>query len=151
MAHRGAVRVTGPRIVARLLVAAPATTEDADAVAALLRTYAPTALHRLDGAVAGDVEHAVASALGLACSPVEGSDALQTIEALASRALGGCVAVLVPGALLPTLLARALGAPPQAAARIAAVSRAISVLECDDEGRWSVVRLNEGAFPLPPA
>lgn len=143
--------MTGPRVVARLLVASPVTAEDGAAVAALLGAYAPSALHRLDGAATEDVVRAVAATLALPSMPVEGSDPLQAIEAVALRALGGCVAVLVPGAAVSMLLARALGAPPEAAARITVAPSAISVLECDDAGRWSVVRVNEGAHPFPGA
>lgn len=143
--------MTGPRVVARLLIAAPVTAEDGAAVASLLRAYSPVALHRLDGAVTEDVERAVAAALALPSTAVEGSDPLRAIEAVALRALGGCVAVLVPGGAVSMLLVRALGAPQGAAARISVVPSAISVLECDDAGRWSVVRVNEGAHPFPGA
>lgn len=143
--------MTGPRIVARLLIAAPHTAEDGAAVAALLRAYGPTALHRLDGAMTIEAGGAVAAALGLPCTPVEGVDALQAIEAVAMRALGGCVAVLAAGEAVPGLLVRALGAPVEAAGRFAVVPRAVSVLECDDERRWSVVRVNEGALPFAEA
>jgi len=143
--------MTGPRIVARLLIAAPRTAEDGVAVAALLAGYAPTALHRLDGVGAGEAERSVAAGLGLVVTPVEGSDPLQAIESVAMRTLGGCVAVLAAEDAVPGLLVRALGAPAEAAARLAVVPRAISVLECDDERRWSVVRVNEGALALPGA
>lgn len=143
--------MTGPRIVARLLIAAPQTAEDGTAVAALLRPYAPTALHCVDDAVADEAEQAVATALDLGCTRVKGADALQAIEAVAMRALGGCIAVLVPGDAVPGLLARALGAPPEAATRLAVMPRAVSVLECDDARRWSVVRVNEGAWPFGAA
>lgn len=143
--------MTGPRIAARLLIASPATAEDGRAVAALLRPYAPGALYRLNGAVAGETEAMVASVLALPSAPVEGADSLRAIEAVALHALGGCVAVLMPGAAVPGLLARALGAPVEAAARFTVAPQAISVLECDDEGRWSVVRVHEGAHPLPDA
>ena len=59
--------------------------------------------------------------------------------------------MLVPVDTLPALLARALGAPDGAAAHLVAVPSAVSVLECDDERRWSVVRVNEGALPFAEA
>jgi len=143
--------MTGPRIVARVLIAAPQTAEDGAAVAALLRPYAPIALHRLDSAAADEAVEALSAALGLTCASVAGADALEAIESVAMRTLGGCIAVITAGGAVPGLLARALGAPAEAAERLAVVPRAVSVLECDDARRWSVVRVNEGAWPYAEA
>lgn len=146
MADDGAIRLTGLRVVARLLVAAPQSPLDANEVANLLHAYQPQQLHRLDG-VSPEVAAVVAERLGLTCETVEVPEPLEAFERLAAMVQGAVVAVLAPPAVVPVMLARALGAPAEMARRFASAPRAVSVLECDEEGRWSVVRVNEGAFP----
>ena len=138
--------MTGPRVVARLLVVAPQSILDAAQVASLLHPYQPQQLHRLDGASA-EVAAVVAERLGLPCDTADVPEPLEAFERLAAMVQGAVVAVLAPPSVVPVMLARALGAPVEMASRFAAVPRAVSVLECDQEGRWSVVRVNEGAFP----
>ncbi|RLT26730.1 MAG: hypothetical protein DWI48_05540 [Chloroflexi bacterium] len=127
------------------------TIADIEVVAALLQPYAPEQLVSVDGVSAALVE-ACGRALGIKIRQLDvATDAASTLDAVAADAQGNTIALLVPLEAVPGIVAYALGVSDEAAPRFEFASNAISVLECDADGRWAVVRVNEGAWPPGPA
>ena len=134
---------------ARLLLASP-TLADVESVASLLRAYAPERLVALRGVSALPVE-ACARALGIEMRQLQADpDAPSMLDVVVADGQGSTVALLVPLEALPHLVSYALGVSDEAGVRFAFAASAISVLECDADGRWAVVRVNEGAWPPAP-
>jgi hypothetical protein len=92
------------------------------------------------------VLEACARGLGVGMRQLDDESSQAALERVAASAMGSTVALLVTAGVLPRIVTYALGVPDEAAARFDS-SNAVSVLECDAEGRWAVVRVNEGAWP----
>lgn len=131
---------------ARVLLISP-TSAGIEVVAELLLPYAPDRLVTGSGVPASLIE-ACGRELGIEVrQTADCGDAASTLDAVAADAQGSTIALLVPLELVPRIVTYALGVSDEAAPRFEFASNALSVLECDDDGRWAVVRVNEGAWP----
>ena len=110
-----------PRTVARLLLVIQ---HSGARIEGLSRQYAPVAGYTHDDA----------------------SDVVAVAAGIASAHLGATVTLTAGNEALRVLLCHALGVPPSASFIVA--PNTISVVEVDLDGRWVVVRVNEGN-PLP--
>ena len=131
---------------ARVLLISP-TPADIEVVAELLLPYAPDRLVAVSGVLDAHVE-ACGRALGVEVrQTADCGDAASTLDVVAADAQGSTIALLVPLEVVPLMVTYALGVSDEAAPHFEFASNAISVLECDADGRWAVVRVNEGAWP----
>jgi len=131
---------------ARVLLISP-TPADIEVVAELLLPYAPDRLVAVSGVLDAHVE-ACGRALGVEVrQTADRGDAASTLDAVAADAQGSTIALFVPLEVVPRMVTYALGVSDEAAPHFEFASNAISVLECDADGRWAVVRVNEGVWP----
>lgn len=145
--------MTGPQAGVRLLIVAPSAPAEAVEVARAAERYAPSRATAAPG-VASDIVAALSGATGLPVRPhgtPDGQAAKEILDEASRAEAGACLLLAVPTDAVGPLVAHALGAPPSAASRIAVVPTGVSVLESDADGRWAVVRVNEGAYPSPGA